>query len=221
MPATAVSKALTAASDNAIALSQTLVAAGNLTLNGATGTANLDTQRQIIITSSGDDHLVTATVTGFDGAGAAIKDSFLLSNATIAKSNLNFLSVSQVTLSAAAAANIKVGTNTVGSTQWFVPNAYLTPYELSFSVQLVSGTGNCQIDVTYDEVIATSGAPQPAPAYAPATINPAVVVSTLQNLSASAQGAIDGAAIRAWRLTINSGTGTWKATAIQSGLSAA
>lgn len=216
-----VTKVLAAASDNAIALNQTLGAAGNLVLNGATGTGNLDTQRRIRITSSGNDSTVTATVIGKTEAGAAIRDSFTLSNGSTADSNIDFFSVASVSLSAAAAANVKVGTNGVGSTQWFVTDDNVSPYEISFSAQLVTGTANATVEITYDPVLQPA-APQAAVGYGGNSPNPvALPHPQLQSLTASQQGQSNGSAIHAWRLTINSGTGTWKVTARQSGLMAA
>lgn len=70
-----LTKTLAAASVNAIAQSQSLGAAGNVTLNGATasgGLATLDTQRRVLITSAGNDSGISFTVFGATDSGTAI-----------------------------------------------------------------------------------------------------------------------------------------------------
>lgn len=223
MRAVAITKALTAASANNIAISQTLGGAGNLTLNGAAasgGVATLDSQRRVIVTSAGNDAGLTWTIIGTDDTGSQIKDQFPGANG-VAQSNLNFKTVSQVSSSAAAAAAVTVGTNTVGSSPWVMFDSYISTPHLDIEVQLVSGSGNVSIETTQDPFlipIPDPLAPTSAIQFRAANPNPfAVPFGPLEQLTASTEGQINNA-IHAWRLTINSGTGTWKATGRQAGV---
>ena len=218
----AVTKALTAASDNAICLSQSPGAAGNLTINGASasgGVATLDSQRRVIITSAADDSAKTFIVTGTNDYGAPIKDSFAGANTGIAQSNLNFKTVTQVHISAASAGAVKVGTNGVGSSPWVLFDSHIPTPNISFAAVLNSGSATIQVEYTYDEVVNSPVGSGSAIAYAPATPVPlAWLHPSLQNLSESNDGGLTFP-FRAWRFTILSGTGSWTVTGTQGGIS--
>src|SRR6185437_8220952 len=148
-----LSKSLTAASANAIALSQSLASAGNLTLNGASasgGVATLDTQRRVLVTSAGNDSGITFTVTGASESGTPISQTLTGANAGTAVTTLDFLTVTQVSVSGATASTVTVGTNTVGSTPWKMQAWELASQNLQFSTT-VSGTINYSIEVTPDD----------------------------------------------------------------------
>lgn len=209
-------KTLAAASANNLATSQALAGAGNLNLNGVAA-GLLDTQRRVIITSAGDDHLLTWTVTGTNDSGAAIKDSFAGSNGGAAQSNLDFKTVTQISGSGATAGNVTAGTNTVGSTPWVRADPHLGPFYISLNGELLTGAANWQVDYTNDEFLAAPGA-QPAIQNAPANFVPqALLHPVLQNEAGNAQGAIDFPVL-GYRLTINSGTGKVQLTGTQAGL---
>lgn len=218
----AVTKALaTAASDTAVCLSQSPGAAGKLTINGvhaSGGVATLDSQRKIIVTSGGDDSAKTFTITGTNQYGAPIKDAFLGANG-IAQSNLDFLTVTQVYISAASAGTVKVGTNGVGSSPWVLFNSHIPTPNISLSAVLNSGTATIQVEYTYDEIITSPVGTGPAIAYAPANTVPlAILHPSLQNLSANSDGGLNFP-FRGWRFTILSGTGSWTVTGTQAGIS--
>ena len=214
MRASVITKNLGAASANAIAASQSLAGAGFLTL-----TANpvvLDTQRRIIITSAGNDGALTWTVIGTAEGGQAIKDVFAGANG-VAQSNLNFLTITSIYGSGATASTVTAGTNGVGSSPWKLFGDTVTPPALGIFMDLVTGAGNATFEYTQDEFLDPVGI-QSAIALAPATVNPvALPHPDLQSLTASKDGSMDWE-FHAWRLTINSGTGTWKCTARQAGL---
>lgn len=216
----AITKALTASSATAICAAQTLGAAGNLTINGGLasgGVATLDTQRQVLFTTTENDSALTATIYGTDGRGSVIVDSITLPSSTTKATNLNFKTVTRIAVNGAIGANITVGTNGVGATHWIQFDPYLTPSYLSLVCQLVTGSGNAGIQYTSDPFIADSV--QSAIGQGYATPNPlAIDHPSLQSITATSEGAIDFP-ITAWRAIINSGTGTWKFTGIQSGLS--
>lgn len=221
MQAAAITKALVAASATNIALSQSPLAAGFLTLNGSTvsgGVATLDTQRRVILTSGGDDHLRTATIIGGDDTGNAIKDQFALTNGGVAASSLDFKTINSIYVDGATASTITAGTNTVGSSPWKLFADTVDAPNLSLGLQLVSGTGNAGIQYTYDPILAPAGVQTPIANAAPLPVPLALNHPTLANATGSSDGTINWA-IHAWRLIINSGTGTWKATGRQQGLS--
>lgn len=219
-----VTKTLDAASANGISLSQSLAGAGNLLINGAAasgGIATLISQRRVIITSAGNDAGLTWTIIGTDDTGSQIKDIFAGASG-IAQSNLNFKTVTQISSNGATASTVTVGTNGVGSSPWVMFDSYIPTPNMDVLAQLVTGTGNATIEVTQDPFlvpIPQPGSSTPAIAFAPANPNPlAVAWGALAGLTATTEAQIN-AAIHGWRLTINSGTGTWKATGRQAGVS--
>src|SRR5579875_2257412 len=114
----AFTKTMAAGSANGIAQSQSLAGAGNLVLNGATvsgGVATLDTQRRVILTSSGNDSGLTWTVYGTNDTGQAIVDRFAGANAAAAVSNFDFTMVTRIAGSGATAGTVTAGTNSTGS----------------------------------------------------------------------------------------------------------
>lgn len=215
-----ITKALAASGATKVCAAQQLAAAGNLLINGTAATAGiatLDTQRQILFTTTENDSALTWTIYGTDDTGNVIVDTGTLPNNTTGVSHLSFLTVTQIAISGAVTANMTVGTNGVGSSPWQLFDPYLTPSYLSLVLQLVSGTGNSSVEYTSDP-ISNSTQMQSAVGYGYTTPNPlAIAHPLLQSIAATAEGAIDFPIV-GWRLTINSGTGTWKLTGIQSGL---
>lgn len=216
----AVTKALTAASATAIANAQAVAAAGFLTINGALasgGVATLDTQRRVLVTSAGDDRLITFKITGTREGGGSINETVSGSNGSTVATNLDFLTVASVYASGAAAGNVSIGTNATGSSRWIRYDPHLTPPSLSLDAELLSGSGTASVEETYDEFLAAPGV-QSAVGYQPSTTIPiAVLDAQLQGLTASQQGLVNYP-IAGWRLTITAGTGSWKCTGTQAGL---
>src|ERR1700744_4680398 len=104
-----ITKTLAAAVANGIALSQALGGAGFLMLSGSLvsgGVAVLGSQRQVIITSAGNDSGLTWTVIGTDDTGNPIKDQFAGANVGVATSNLNFATVTSISGSGATASTV-------------------------------------------------------------------------------------------------------------------
>jgi hypothetical protein len=212
-----VQKQLAASSVNAISLAQALAGAGNLTLNGASvsgGVATLDTQRRISLLSSGNDSGLTWTISGTNGAGAAISQSIPGGNAVAVATSLDFLTVTKIASSGAVAGTVQVGSNSTGASAWQIPNFHLSPFELAIGLQLLSGAATFGIEVSYDDVRA------PLPIYAPplVTIPSPVGWPGLTGLNGNAQGLIN-APVQAWRLLVTAGTGLVEATGTQSGIS--
>ena len=116
-PVTVSVGSLAAASANNIALSQTPAGAGALTLNGSlvtSGVAVLDNPRRVLITTA--DTTTTFTITGTTPAGAVLSESFLVSTATY--SQLDYKTVTSITVNQGTTAAVTVGTNGIASTPW-------------------------------------------------------------------------------------------------------
>lgn len=210
-------KALAASGATVASLAQTLGAAGNLLINGSAatgGVATLDTARRILFTTTEDDSALTYTIYGTNQTKSPIVETGTLPNSTTKASSNDFLTVTRIAVSGAIGANISVGTNGVGSSPWVLFDPYLTPAYLSLVCQLVTGTGNMSIEYTADSFLTSAGV-QGVNALTPVPF--AIAHASLQSIAATAEGAIDFPIV-GWRMTINSGTGTWKVTGIQSGL---
>lgn len=218
MYASTIVKSLIAGVADTIAASQSLAAAGALTLSASP--VVLDTGRQVIITSAGDDSALTWTVIGTNDSGSPIKDSFAGGNTTVAKSNLqNFKTVTSITGSGATASTVTAGTNGVGSSDAKIFSDTIPTPNIAFDCQK-AGTVTFQVEYTQQpflEPISPNGS-GPAIAFGPNTPNPVWIPFTdLTNKSAAAQGA-ETIVFHAWRLSILSGTGAVTCTGRQSGL---
>lgn len=97
-------------SANAICLSQTPGGAGNLTLNGATGSATFDAPRCITLTPAANEAGTPFTVTGLDEFGNAQTDVLWGKNAVASTSETVWTKVTQISVPAATVGAITVGT---------------------------------------------------------------------------------------------------------------
>ena len=151
---------LVAAVANNIATSQTPTS--SVTLNGALvsgGVAILDTYRRVRITTGGDESGKTATIVGQTFGNLQTTDVLALpASATTVDSAIDFNKVYSITLSAAAANALTVGTSPIAGSPWFNCDTYGIP---NVSVQVaVSGTVNYTVQQTLDDPNnTTSGAP--------------------------------------------------------------
>lgn len=212
-----VTKSLTAAVVNAIAATQALAAAGNLTINGtltSSGVATLDSQRRISILSSGNDSGLTWTIYGANGAGAAIQENVPGGNGVAVVTQQDFATVNRVAGSGATAGTVQVGTNTVGSTEWQIPNPHIVGFELGFAAEILSGAATYSIELTDDTLLA----PMPIYSVAPLPLPNVYTAPGLGNQMGAVQGAVTAHAPAGWRLTVTSGTGNTQATATQAGI---
>lgn len=202
---------LTAASANAICLSQT-PAAGALTINGALasgGVATLDNARRVLITATGNESAKTFTISGTNWSGAAISETLTGPNAATVSSVLDYKTVTSITISANAAAAVVVGTNSVASSPWVRFDEW-APSDISIQCT-VSGTVNYTVQQTLDD-----------PNNPINPVSPAAVTwinspdSLLIAASTSVQSNYAFMPTYA-RITLNSGTGSVTGTFIQSG----
>ncbi len=207
---------LITADDDIVAASQTPLAGGNLTLITATGVA-LDAPRRVILTFAGNETGHTFVVYGNqkpDNTGNAIQETVLGTTAGIVATTLDFGFVSRVTIDTAATGAIKVGTNGVGSYYPQMVNYHAQPVELTIGV-VVTGTVNYDVEYTYDDI-------QNTPNYnvTPAYIPPAPTWfddPILAGESANGDTTFNDP-IYAWRVVINSGTGSIAVKEIQAGI---
>ena len=149
---------LAAASANNVALSQTPLAAGNLTLNGALvvgGVAVLDQPRRIIITSAGNDSTVTFTAYGTDFSGNPLQASVAGAAIGAADFGVSFATVTRIATSAATAAAVTAGTNGVADSRpIFLDGFGFAPAALQVAVY---GTVNYTVRQSMDNPNGPSG----------------------------------------------------------------
>lgn len=148
-PITGTVGPLSAGSANNIATSQTPASAGALTLNGSTvvnGVAVLDDARRVLITTADTTH--TFTITGTTPTGSALSESFLVAAGATA-SQLDYATVTSITISGGATAAVTVGTNGVASTPWVRLDEWARP-EVAIQCD-VSGTVNYTVQSTLDD----------------------------------------------------------------------
>lgn len=204
-----ITRALTAADADGIALAQTTAGAGNLTLNGAFvagGVAQLDAQRKVGIASTGNLSAVTFTVFGTDQAGNVISESLAGPNNNTVSTVLDYYTVTRVAVSAAVGTNVTVGTTGVGASAPIPLDQYLTPFNVSVGC-VVTGTIDYTVQYTFDAVFASAG---------PFTwTNHA----DLTGETATADGTYISP-VAATRVLTNSGTGSVAMTVMQAGLAA-
>ena len=148
-PTTVTVGPLAAASANNIATTQTPTS--TVTINGSTatgGVATLDTPRRILITNGASEASNVFTITGTGLNGTAQVEA-LTGAASAFYSNLDFLTVSSITLKVAASGTITVGTNGVASSQWVRLDEYASAQVV---VQCtVTGTVNYTIQQTLQD----------------------------------------------------------------------
>lgn len=92
----------------AIAASQAVAGAGNLTLNGSVGAAAFDQPRHVVFKTTGGDQGVKATVTGWLKGVQVIEDLYLWTSFTVPTTNM-FDKVDQIAIDQAMAGNVSVG----------------------------------------------------------------------------------------------------------------
>ena len=149
-PTTVTVGPLAAASANNIALTQTPTS--TVTINGSTatgGVATLDTPRRVLITPTGNESSNTFTITGTGLNSTPQVEVIKGTNASAFNTNLDFLTVSSITLAVAAANALTVGTNGVASSQWVRLDEYASA---QVTVQCVaSGTVNYTVQQTLQD----------------------------------------------------------------------
>lgn len=196
---------------NSIALAQAPGAAGNLNLNGAdvaAGVVTLDLPRRLAISSTGDESGKTFTITGTDRNGRSetevIKGPAANQQVFTLKDYASGPLV--VSINAASAGNVTVGTNGSFSSQWFVVGRDC--YGVAFDVDL----GGLDATYTVESTIADFYPPQnnlnvPTDNYFPPRGHP-----DFTNVNNSDSGSFSGLSITGIRITFSQFATGMKAT---------
>lgn len=130
----------TALDADGVCASQTLGAAGNLTINGALtsgGVATLGEQARITLYSTADYHATTFTLYGTDTRGRTISETMAGPNNGTVTSTLNYKTVTRIASSGALATAIVAGNSNTLETPW----VRLNPYEPLKSISVVMSSG--------------------------------------------------------------------------------
>ena len=203
---------LAAASANNIALSQSVVGASAVVLNGSTasgGVATLDTARRVLITSAGNDSGITFTITGTNWSGSSISEVLTGGNIAAVPSVLDYATVTSIKTSGSTASTITVGTNGVAASPWARMDEYMWP---DVSIQCnVTGTVIYTVQSTLDDPNDASNA------VAAASV---VWVNTTDTLAVNATTSLQtnfGFTPRWFRVLLNSGTGSVRSVVYQAG----
>jgi len=204
-----------------IALSQTPLAAGDLTLDGALAAttpkftaqippeltktlATLSVSGKVTITSAGNDSGMTFTVYGTNNSGAVISETIAGGNVAAATTLKSFKTVTRIAASAATAAAVTAGTAQSGSTDWIPLDIYV-PNQVTNISCTVAGTANYSVQYTnedpFDLTLAHQVVAHPVAALTGATANQTAGATTTL--------------MRAVRLLINSGSGTVRTSIVQ------
>jgi hypothetical protein len=183
-----------------------------MTLNGAlvvSGVAVMDNPRRVLITAaSSNESAKTFTITGIGANGNTVSEAVTGPSSGTAQSVLDYKTVTSITISAAAAGAITVGTSGVGGSKWVVFDAF-APSLISLQCN-VTGTVNYTVQTTLNDPY------DPITPVAPASVawvnssDTAVVGAT-----ATQQSNFMFAPVYA-RILINSGAGSVAATFLQS-----
>lgn len=148
------------ADDDGYAQTQTPLAAGNLTLNGALvsgGVGTPDAPRRVSITSAGNDSGRTFTVYGTSNAAPsiAISEAVTGANAGAAATTQDFATVTRIAVDAATAGAVIAGTNSTASSPWIPLDNYVPPMQVVATGYVMSGGPTYQMDYTNDDVYGT------------------------------------------------------------------
>lgn len=184
------------------------------------GVATLDTQRRVQLAYGNEAVARTMLITGTNGAGATISETLAVPSGapgTVATLQ-DFLTVTQAMPAGGGwTAAVTLGTNAVGSTPWINTDTYNGPMQIGFELELLVAGGTATIETTQNSPwpnqapIYTAGFDQTLPVPTP------FAAAGLTGVAGNTQGAVALTTIIAWRLTVT-GTGSWRATGIASGL---
>ena len=222
-----VSLSLAAANAALLVASNTPSGAGSLTLAGGvsvsqtypsaagggqkitTTVQTLDVARRVLVTYGSEASTRTIQIVGGDRFGNAISETLTIPATTPGSqaTQQDFLTVTSINVFAAWSAAMTVGTNSTGSSQWFVVQNNVTPFNIGMQF-VTSGTVTGQIDAT----LMNPNMPLPAGLIVPDLYQP----TGLSSITTSAVGSISTPVV-AYRLTITTGTGSIRMTTDQTG----
>ena len=162
-----LTRTLSAADPDAIALDQTTAGAGDLLLNGVLAETIQNTfgsvtqvpltpSRQVTLTSAANLSGINFTITGIVAGGArTVSETIAGPNiATINTVRDDWEVITQISADAAVGSNVSVGINTVGASPPIPLDQNMTsPFNVSLSV-VITGTKNVTGQYTFDDVYA-------------------------------------------------------------------
>lgn len=212
-PITVTVGPLVAASANNIALSQTPLASGALTLNGSTatgGVATLDVPRQVLFTFAADETGHNFVVTGKNGTGDTQSETVAGTTAGTKATVLSYKTVTSITISAAATGALTVGTNGVADSPWVRLDEWAGSHTgMTF---VVSGTVNYTLQTSMNDPNSPTNSVLPSAMTWVSTNDTNVVGATSTQVS-------NFIFIPLWaRILLNSGTGSVTGTFVQQGV---
>jgi len=201
---------LAAASANNICLSQTPLAAGALTINGAlatAGVATLDKPRRVLFTFAAGEATngTVMTITGTDWNGNKATETVAGVNIGTAQTVYDYATVTAISINKAAAGAMTVGTNGVASSRPIFLDPWALP-QVALEVD-TTGTANSTVQQSLND-------PNAAGYVNVNWINHAD--TNLVGITGNVQGNYAYAPVVV-RLLLNSGTGSAKLTATQAG----
>lgn len=138
---------------NGIALSQTPLAGGPLTMNGALvsgGVATLPCQQFPTVTCAGNDAARIFTFTGTGQTGQALTATVAGSSGSVTVSSVGFKTITGVSVDAATADAIEIGIDDVGRQYPCVIDTMLNPTDISVSVD-VTDTINFTVQHSFND----------------------------------------------------------------------
>lgn len=203
---------------NGIAQSQSLGAAGSLTLNGSfvstisSGTiASLSPARRVAIQSTGNDSSINWILTGYDRYGNIESETFAGGVSVATYSKYDYTTVTSIVSTGATASTVVAGTNGVGSTPWFV-REFLSIGTLGVAMEFaLTNPATASFELTWDDPNAAQSAQlQPLQASVnPQSNVPPVVwpVAGLTTISSNTMLQVN-IPFYAWRMTQFTGTTT-------------
>lgn len=190
-----------------IAASQTPVSGTALTLTGT----QPDLPRRILLTYGNEAAPRTLTITGTNYSGGVMSEILSVPSGASGSvyTNADYKTVtSLMPLGGGWTAAMSVGTNGVASSPWVGCDIHVSPANFSFGC-VISGNVNYDVQYTLDSLGNTFGIS--------ASPHTAWAVPTLSGQTANASASL-GSPIAAWRVLLNSGTGSVAVTAIQAGM---
>lgn len=204
------------ASANLYVTSVTPTSGTPLTLTGSAP----DVPRQVLLTYGSEGSARTMVVQGTNHTGNYIAEVLAVpsgGSGTVATVN-SFATVTRaLPLGGGWTAAVTLGTNGVASTPWIPGSAFLTPYETTLAVT-ITGTANATVEYTesaFDSFVPNLGV------FSPGVLNTSAMSiwkhATLVSLTSSTDGVLTSP-VHAFRLTLNSGSGSALFEVIQAGI---
>jgi hypothetical protein len=145
---------ITATDVDGICQSQTPLAAGNLTINGALA-AGIPTQQHVTIAGGSNESGKTFTIYGIDQGDQVISEPLAGPNAGTVTSVLNYKAVTRVAVSAATTGAVTVGVVAALETPWLPLDTKIPVFNVGYQVDITTATFELQgtLDTVQDSTI--------------------------------------------------------------------